>query len=492
MSCSPDWLASYCNSQEIDYSSLASAENCLTNQDFNITFIYIHYRFVGRLTDGTTKSEAIIQKKANFLRLLIGVLPKKSIFYDIDGSDFLVLIRQPRRNGPVNTLRFAEDLVASSLECVKINSTRDLASSADEHVSAGLDILFRLDILALYDVDLAKFPPNPILLMDALLSSDQEFKSDFGHRYLVSSFSAQGIHSLIEPHAEADFEKIFIDHLSSSLIEPYYQPIVNLQANRIVGFEVLARIKVNGVLHSPSSFLPIFHKHSLIETFDLTVLERGISDLLVLKNSFNLKDFVFSINISGPTFNSSAARQEIIDSVSRVASTCPDISFQFEILEQEVIISNADMDEFIAQLKGLGAVVAIDDFGIGYSSLKRLLETDINTVKLDRFFVAFAGELDGQKELILKGIVASLVQSGMKVVAEGVETGAQLSFAKDMGVLLAQGFYFYRPLPFEAVLGLFANQKSVADPINQERQGTTLLPLRPGRIVRRLIRKLTR
>ena len=150
------------------------------------------------------------------------------------------------------------------------------------------------------------------------------------------------------------------------------------------------------------------------------------------------------------------------------------------------------MDEFIAQLKGLGAVVAIDDFGIGYSSLKRLLETDINTVKLDRFFVAFAGELDGQKELILKGIVASLVQSGMKVVAEGVETGAQLSFAKDMGVLLAQGFYFYRPLPFEAVLGLFANQKSLADPINQERQGTSLWPLRPGRIVRRLIRKLTR
>ncbi len=487
-----DWLASYCESQEIDYTSLAFAEDCLISQDFNINYIYIHYRLLGRLGEGKTESEASVRKKANFLRLLIGVLPKRSKFYDINGSDFLVLIQQLRDIGPVNTSRLLGDLVDSSLECIKINSNRDLTSSGDDLGSGGSDILLKLDVLGLYDADLARFPSNPILLMDALLSSDQEFKKDFGHRYLVSSFSAQGIHSLIEPNVEADFEKIFIDQLSRSLVEPHYQPIVNLQTNQIVGFEVLARIKANGVLHSPNRFLPVFQKYALVETFDLTVLERGVSDLLVMKNSINLKHFVFSINISGATFNSPVAREKIIDSVSRVASTCPDISFQFEILEQEVTISNADMDEFIARLKGLGAVVAIDDFGIGYSSLKRLLETDINTVKLDRFFVAFAGELDAQKELILKGIVASLVQSGMKVVAEGIETSAQLSFAKDMGVLLAQGFCFYRPLSFEAVLGLFSTQKSLADPINQKGQETSFWSLHPGRIVHRMIRKLTR
>ena len=492
MSRSPDWLPSYCASQEIDYTSLASAGDCLGGEDCNIKFIYIHYRFVSRLGDGTAESEENVQRKANFLRLLIGILPKKSRFYDIDGSDFLVLIHQPTRNGPVSTRGFAEDLVASSLECVKINSMRDLAFSGDEHVSFVSDILFRLDILALYDADLARFPYNPVLLMDTLLSSDQEFKKDFGHRYLVSSFGAQGIHALIEPNVEADYEQIFIDHLSSSLVEPHYQPIVNLQTKQIVGFEVLARIKVNGVLHSPNRFLPVFQRHSLVETFDLTILERGVSDILAMKNSLDLREFVFSINISGATFNSPVAREKIINSVSRVASMCPEISFQFEILEQEVLISNSEMDEFIARLKGLGAVVAIDDFGIGYSSLKRLLETDINTVKLDRFFVAFAGELDGQKELILKGIVASLVQSGLKVVAEGIETEVQLSFAKDMGVLLAQGFYFYRPLPFEAVLRLFADRKSFADPINQKGMMMSFWPLRPGRIVRRLIRKLTR
>ena len=103
MNYSLDWLASYCESQEIDYTSLAFAKDCLISQDSNINYIYIHYRLLGRLGEGKTESEASVRKKANFLRLLIGLLPKKSKFYDIDGSDFLVLIQQLSDVGPVNT-----------------------------------------------------------------------------------------------------------------------------------------------------------------------------------------------------------------------------------------------------------------------------------------------------------------------------------------------------------------------------------------------------
>jgi EAL domain-containing protein (putative c-di-GMP-specific phosphodiesterase class I) len=115
----------------------------------------------------------------------------------------------------------------------------------------------------------------------------------------------------------------------------------------------------------------------------------------------------------------------------------------------------------LAQLKALGVGLDIDDFGTGYSSLSRLQRFPVDTLKIDR---AFVSHMDTDKETreIVRIIVMLAHNLGLKVVAEGVETQAQLELLRDLGCEKAQGYLFSKPVDHEAILKLLGSSRASA------------------------------
>jgi len=112
------------------------------------------------------------------------------------------------------------------------------------------------------------------------------------------------------------------------------------------------------------------------------------------------------------------------------------------------------------RLKELGVRLSIDDFGTGYSSLSRLQGLPLDTLKIDRSFIADMHD-DADKREIVRVIVMLGQQLGMKVVAEGTETAEQVKYLKDLGCDYAQGYFFSKPVDAQAFEELLSRQMEV-------------------------------
>lgn len=113
----------------------------------------------------------------------------------------------------------------------------------------------------------------------------------------------------------------------------------------------------------------------------------------------------------------------------------------------------------LSQLKALGVRLSIDDFGTGYSSLGRLRRIPVDTLKIDRAFISY---MDGDPENreIVRVIIMLAHNLGLKVVAEGTETQAQIDLLKQLNCEMAQGYFFSRPADDRAMLKLLVNNNS--------------------------------
>ena len=135
---------------------------------------------------------------------------------------------------------------------------------------------------------------------------------------------------------------------------------------------------------------------------------------------------------------------------------------EFEALGLEITESTV-MEEIpstlstLESLKSLGVKLAIDDFGTGYSSLSSLTRFPVDSLKIDRSFIAGLSEDDGDAEVVISGIISLAHGLGLEVVAEGVETAEQLAVLKRFGCELAQGNFFWEPLDGEAASELLVS-----------------------------------
>jgi EAL domain-containing protein (putative c-di-GMP-specific phosphodiesterase class I) len=124
-----------------------------------------------------------------------------------------------------------------------------------------------------------------------------------------------------------------------------------------------------------------------------------------------------------------------------------------EVTENVLVEDSIAAGASLQLLRDLQVKVAVDDFGTAYSSLARLKHWPVDTLKVDRSFVAGLGE-DEEDEVLVSGILSMASGLGLTVVAEGVETSKQLASLRAMGCSRAQGYYFSRPLPSEEVASL--------------------------------------
>ncbi|HEX8069035.1 MAG TPA: EAL domain-containing protein [Pyrinomonadaceae bacterium] len=228
----------------------------------------------------------------------------------------------------------------------------------------------------------------------------------------------------------------------------HYQPIVALTDGHVTGFEALVRWQhpQRGFI-SPMDFIPVAEETGLIVPLGRWVMReacrqaRRWHELLPAAARFAV-----SINLSSKQL----AQNGFVEQVAAVLEETgvPAHRLKLEITESMVIENTDTTVELLTQLRALGVALAIDDFGTGYSSLSYLHRFPIDTLKIDRSFVSQMHKPENAE--IVRTIITLARSLEMDVVAEGVETAAQLAQLRALGCDYAQGFLFARPLAVPA------------------------------------------
>jgi diguanylate cyclase (GGDEF)-like protein/PAS domain S-box-containing protein len=224
-----------------------------------------------------------------------------------------------------------------------------------------------------------------------------------------------------------------------------YQPQIDLKTMDIIGGEALIRWNRPGRgIESPSYFIPHAEETGEIFKIDSWVIKQALMEVDKL-SSQGLEDFKISINISGKTLNNLDYLKKLISELSIVYDFSKTF---FEITETNLIQDLESSREALEIIKKANGRIALDDFGVGYSSLSYLKVLAIDMIKIDKSFIDSI-DIDNQNKKILSMIVNLSHELGMKVLAEGVETKEQLNHIIEVGCDYAQGYYFYKPLSAE-------------------------------------------
>jgi len=223
-----------------------------------------------------------------------------------------------------------------------------------------------------------------------------------------------------------------------------YQPKVSCQNNSIQSMEALLRWNhpKEGLI-SPSIFIPILEESTLMEDVTQWVIASVCKQISQWKKQ-NICHFYVAVNISGRDFLVNNFDQKIKKHL--LDHQIEGQHLEFEITETVLADNTEKCIEVMQKIKKLGVRFAIDDFGTGYSSMSYLKKFPIDTLKIDK---AFIDHCDSNKEdqAICTAIISLAKSLNLELVAEGVETDAQLEFLKQMKCDLYQGYLFSRPFP---------------------------------------------
>jgi len=225
----------------------------------------------------------------------------------------------------------------------------------------------------------------------------------------------------------------------------HYQPVKALSSGQVVAMEALCRWQhpTLGTI-APTEFIPLAEETGLIVDIGRWVLAEACAQCRQWRaEGFGAIDV--SVNVSGRQL----AEPDFAKDVERVlkATGLPPSALTMEVTESVLVTDGSTAHAVMNDLQALGIRIAIDDFGIGYSSLSYLAKLPVHSLKVDRSFIAGLGS-PGQDASIVTAMVELAHKLGLAVVAEGVETEAELAELRKAHCDEAQGFLLGRPAPF--------------------------------------------
>lgn len=243
-------------------------------------------------------------------------------------------------------------------------------------------------------------------------------------------------------------EKSLHNSIKNHELSLAFQPIYQLDANQIIGCEVLSRWHLpNKKDIPPNIFIPIAEESNLINSISKWVIEHAFQQYRHwLDRYLNLAQgrFMLSINLSPSHFFSENLIQHIYENLKLFKVNPADI--MFEITESSVMDNPNIMKDIFTALNGIGVCIAIDDFGTSSSSLSYLKQMPLKMLKIDKSFTQQL-ETDNNAKVVAKSIISLANAMELDVIAEGVETKTQLNILCELGCHYAQGYYLCKPLP---------------------------------------------
>ena len=269
-----------------------------------------------------------------------------------------------------------------------------------------------------------------------------------------SETAKMNVHDL----ALLDLENALRQAVTAREFTLHYQPKLELANGRISGVEALLRWERPGYgAVSPGIFVPILERLGLIVTVGRWVIEQACLQIARWQRS-GIGAMEVSVNVSG---------HQLIegDLITDIGQLLADAGvephwLEVELTESSLMENTPHTISSLQRLRAMGVKIAIDDFGTGYSSLAYLRRFPLDTLKID---IAFIREVTSnpQDAAIARTIIELAHSLGLRAVAEGVETPAQLAFLKEAGCDQLQGYLFSQPLPVAALERWFWRRRGV-------------------------------
>ena len=244
-------------------------------------------------------------------------------------------------------------------------------------------------------------------------------------------------------------ESVFDEALRNEEFMVYYQPKVTLKNYRLNGAEALCRWKHNGEMVLPYRFIPVLEQSNMICELDFYMLEHVCRDLKRWRDEG--RELVkISVNLSRVHLGDMDLVEHVLEIVDRYG--IPHSYIELELTETTTDVDFRELKQIVIAFRMQGFSVAVDDFGVGYSSLNLIREMPWKVLKIDKSFLPEGDEDEDentQKRVMLKHIIGMAQNLGLECIAEGVETAEQVTILKENNCYNAQGYLFDKPLPVE-------------------------------------------
>lgn len=244
-------------------------------------------------------------------------------------------------------------------------------------------------------------------------------------------------------------ESVFDEALRNEEFMVYYQPKVTLKNYRLNGAEALCRWKHNGEMVLPYRFIPVLEQSNMICELDFYMLEHVCRDLKRWRDEG--RELVkISVNLSRVHLGDMDLVEHVLEIVDRYE--IPHSYIELELTETTTDVDFRELKQIVIAFRMQGFSVAVDDFGVGYSSLNLIREMPWKVLKIDKSFLPEGDEDEDentQKRVMLKHIIGMAQNLGLECIAEGVETAEQVTILKENNCYNAQGYLFDKPLPVE-------------------------------------------
>ncbi len=292
-------------------------------------------------------------------------------------------------------------------------------------------------------IGISLYPDNGTTLEQLTKSADVAMyraKEEGKNTYRFFNYE---LHAAMQRRVELD--KKLRASMQQDELEIYYQPKVDLRSGTIIGMEALLRWRCpdTGLMITPTEFIPVAEETGLILSLGEWVLRKACEQNVAWITA-GYKPLRVAVNLSARQF-------EQKDLVERVASILIETGLEPRFLELEITETVLMCDEqkaidTLTRLGKLGVQLAIDDFGTGYSSLASLKRLPIQTLKIDKSFINDLEE-NIDSAAIVSAIISMANSLDLEIIAEGVETKAQMDYLRREGCDEMQGFYYSKAIP---------------------------------------------
>lgn len=337
------------------------------------------------------------------------------------GDEFTVLLEE--LEDPADALRVADRLHQALLAPIHVEDREIFVAASIGIALNGQDARGAMDLLR--DADTAMYRAK---------------SKGTGHTVLFDE--RMHLHAVRQLNMETELRQA----LERDELRLHYQPIMAARTGCLLGFEALVRWEhPQRGLVPPGEFIPVAEETGLIDQIGHWVLKEACRQLRLWQQSHPQTDGLYmSVNLSARQF----LRLDLLDRIDGILAdtglepTC----LVLEITESVLVDNRESTRKTLHDLKARGLHLYIDDFGTGYSSLNYLHNFPFDALKIDRSFVSRLGTEGGEVEMV-STIIAIAGNFNMGVIAEGVETGAQLDRLTALGCERVQGYYFAPALP---------------------------------------------
>lgn len=324
----------------------------------------------------------------------------------------------------------------------EISGRGDAAGIAEKIIQKLKDpiVLDGYEVVVSFSIGISMFPDDGEEMGQLIKHADMAMYHIKGRGKNGYEFFSDNMKALYRQHLS--LEQGIRKALEQEQFEVYFQPQISVTSDRICGMEALIRWNhPEKGLVSPADFIPVSEESGLIIEIGRWVLNAACAELRHWMDA-GLSDVTLAVNISATQLRQVDFEEMVIQILKQ--HKLPGDRLELEITEDVLM---QDIEQAVTKLQSLaahGVRVAIDDFGIGYSSLSYLQTLPLHTLKIDRSFISQI-QTAKSRSSIVTAIIAMAKGLGLDIVAEGVETEVQLEYLKHLGCHKIQGFLLGRP-----------------------------------------------